>query len=592
MLKEKEMEEKILRELMEEKAGLEKKLDAKRSSEVLLKQLASVTQSSVELKEKELDACLNELHHFKTKLDHINAEMEKLKELKAKCPTCEQPIDKNAIESLLKARKERAQAINLEIQKKTNAKERLDSERQKLREQLVQKNEINVKIRGFEEIQERYARVSRQVSELKEKGKQQHIQKTQAEKIELSKQMQKLLLEKQMLQDRIDTVRKSNESLELNELLGKFNEMNEERISIENRLAVIKTEMGHRVEKGIDERNRAISGSEKDMLAAQKELEALETGIKQPMKELGEKEKEMLRATESNKVLDEQKERLQTKLKNIEEKKEKADEKISRAEKQINEINISKSKNEVRLSDLKEEFVEFADAELIKNANVQELRDKIPAIDKEIKSLGAVNMKALESFDEKKKEVDELTEKAQKLDEERKAVLEMIDKIELKKLSIFMKCFEEISRKFSELYYSFFGGEGKLGLENQKNPLEGGLTIEAKYSEEKLKSIDAMSGGEKSLTALAFLFAIQSYEPAPFYIFDEVDAALDKENSLKLGKMIAQISKASQFISITHNDSVIKEANQIIGVALNKQKSSVIGLRLKGEVEEKAIAQQ
>ncbi|HLC79588.1 MAG TPA: hypothetical protein VJG83_04120, partial [archaeon] len=93
--------------------------------------------------------------------------------------------------------------------------------------------------------------------------------------------------------------------------------------------------------------------------------------------------------------------------------------------------------------------------------------------------------------------------------------------------------------------------------------------------------IDAMSGGEKSLTALAFLFAIQSFEPAPFYIFDEVDAALDKENSVKVGKMIRGQSSTSQFITISHNDSVINQADQIVGVAMNKHKSSVIGLRLK-----------
>ena len=590
MLKEKEIEERILKELAEERTEVEKKLEAKKSIEALLKPLTHVSNSLLEQKEKELDAVVSELHHFRTKIDHINSEMEKLKELKAKCPTCDQPIDKKAIESLLKARKERCVTINAEIQKKTNAKEMLESERQKIREQLVQKGEMGAKIRGFDETQERLGRVSKQMNELKEKRKTQHLQKANAEKNELSKQLQKLLSERQLLQDKADVIRKSNENLELNALLEKFNEMNEERISIENRLAVIRTEMGHRIEKGIEERNRAIANFERDMQTAQNELQGLETGIREPMKELGEKEKEMMKATESNKVLEEQKERLQTKVKNIEEKKEKADEKISRSEKQINEINISKSKNEVRLADLKEEFAEFADAELIKQANVQELREKIPAIEKEIKSLGAVNMKALESFEEKKKEVDELTGKAQKLDEERKAVLDMIDKIELKKLSIFMKCYQEISRKFSELYYSFFGGEGRLSLENQQNPLEGGLAIEAKYSEEKLKSIDAMSGGEKSMTALAFLFAIQSYEPAPFYIFDEVDAALDKENSLKLGKMIAGISRSSQFISITHNDSVIKEANQIIGVALNKQKSSVIGLRLKGEVQEKAVA--
>ncbi len=204
---------------------------------------------------------------------------------------------------------------------------------------------------------------------------------------------------------------------------------------------------------------------------------------------------------------------------------------------------------------------------------------------KEIEKLGAINMKALENFESYKKEVEEVSLKAQKLEEERKAVLEMIDKIEVRKLNVFMECFEKIAKKFEELYYNFFEGEGKLELSDKINPLEGGLLIQAKYKQDKLKSIDAMSGGEKSLTALAFLFAIQSYEPAPFYILDEVDAALDKDNSIKVGKMIAEQSKKSQFIVISHNDSVINQADQIIGVALNKQKSSVIGLRLRSKKE-------
>jgi len=195
-----------------------------------------------------------------------------------------------------------------------------------------------------------------------------------------------------------------------------------------------------------------------------------------------------------------------------------------------------------------------------------------------------------------KKEVEDVRGKAAVLEGERKAVLEMIDKIEVKKLSVFMECFNHVSAKFSELYYNFFEGEGKLELGDSLNPLEGGLLIQAKYKEDTLKSIDAMSGGEKSLTALAFLFAIQSFEPAPFYIFDEVDAALDKENSVKVGRMIKSISGKSQFISISHNDSVINQADQIIGVALNRHKSSVIGLKLprgeyKSGAEEEAAAQ-
>ena len=192
-------------------------------------------------------------------------------------------------------------------------------------------------------------------------------------------------------------------------------------------------------------------------------------------------------------------------------------------------------------------------------------------------------MKALEDFDRFKKEVDDVRGKANKLDEERLAVVEMIDKIEVRKLNVFMECFDHVAKKFSELYFQFFEGEGHLDLSDKEEPLKGGLLIQAKYKEDIMKSIDAMSGGEKSLTALAFLFAIQSFDPAPFYIFDEVDAALDKENSIKVGKMISDQAKTSQFISISHNDSVINHADQIIGVALNKQKSSVIGLKLKKE---------
>ena len=87
-----------------------------------------------------------------------------------------------------------------------------------------------------------------------------------------------------------------------------------------------------------------------------------------------------------------------------------------------------------------------------------------------------------------------------------------------------------------------FEGDGTLSLENPEDPLESGLYIEAKHKGEALKNIDAMSGGEKTLTALAFLFAIQFYEPAPFYVFDEADAALDRVNSTKLGKVIKELS--------------------------------------------------
>jgi chromosome segregation protein len=195
-------------------------------------------------------------------------------------------------------------------------------------------------------------------------------------------------------------------------------------------------------------------------------------------------------------------------------------------------------------------------------------------------------MKAVDNFTELKKEVEDIQVKANKLSDERLAVLDMIDKIEVKRTAVFMDCFNEINKNFKEIFFKFFNGEGNLSLSDAEKPLDSGLMVDAKHKAGKLLNIDSMSGGEKTLTALAFMFAIQLYRPAPFYAFDEADAALDKENSLKMGNLIEKIAEKSQFIAITHNDVITKKAHQIIGVARGKDDSSVIGLKLKNAKDE------
>ena len=92
-----------------------------------------------------------------------------------------------------------------------------------------------------------------------------------------------------------------------------------------------------------------------------------------------------------------------------------------------------------------------------------------------------------------------------------------------------------------------------------------------------------MSGGEKSLTALAFLFAVQEYRPAPFYILDEIDAALDKENSLKVAMLIKDLSKDAQFVVITHNEMTIRQGDRVLGCTMENGETKIIGLELPKE---------
>ncbi len=102
------------------------------------------------------------------------------------------------------------------------------------------------------------------------------------------------------------------------------------------------------------------------------------------------------------------------------------------------------------------------------------------------------------------------------------------------------------------------------------------MIVEARPAGKPIRRIEALSGGEQAVVALTFLFAVQDYKPSPFYALDEVDAPLDKANSERLAKLIKERSKVSQFIVITHNASLIHEADQIIGVSMNKKLGSSV----------------
>jgi chromosome segregation protein len=187
-------------------------------------------------------------------------------------------------------------------------------------------------------------------------------------------------------------------------------------------------------------------------------------------------------------------------------------------------------------------------------------------------------------YEKTKQAVDEVTEKGEKLRVEKEAILNMIGEIEKKKMVSFMETFNAVNTYFNKYFRELYHEEGSFAsikLEEPEKPLESGLLIEAKPAGKTLKNIDSMSGGEKSLTALAFLFAIQAHNPSPFYILDEIDAALDMGNSERVARMLDNFAKDLQFIIITHNNAIVQKSDQIIGVHMGKDGSSVVEVDLK-----------
>ena len=157
----------------------------------------------------------------------------------------------------------------------------------------------------------------------------------------------------------------------------------------------------------------------------------------------------------------------------------------------------------------------------------------------------------------------------------------MMTEIESKKKDIFMKTYNVIVKNFKEIFNQLTTkGEAQITLENQENPFDGGIDINVKVSGSKYLYIRSLSGGEKTMAALAFIFAIQEYDPSPFYLLDEVDAALDKRNSELLSKLIQKYAQKAQYVVISHNDSIISEANYIYGVSMQENVSKVVSLKV------------
>ncbi|MBI4210349.1 MAG: AAA family ATPase [Candidatus Diapherotrites archaeon] len=585
--------EHAMKDLSAEKEMLEEKLLRKKETERRLKALeARGLKERLEANEKGLERATSEMNQARGRLQSTEESAEALSRAKAECPVCEKPLEAGKKDRIAgkKARemaglKERIAALEQSCEAMLAERKRLQAEEKELSEALHS-------LKAFHEAGESLQKVNERIALHRETLASKRHEQLAKEEAALSAKVRELEKSLAAAEQALKEMRESEAESGMGSLLSKLQELNERKAERQNACTRLSAEI-ESLEARVSEAADEIRGCEEEVSAAEKAIEGMESERAASESAVRDAEAELEKASKANRLLEEEKDRLTRKISAISEKREQLSAAIESREKEMNELNLEQSRNEVRIVDLEEEYKEFSAVEPFKEFQLNELKKRIPAIEKEIEGLGAINMKSMENFDSFRKEVDDVREKAVKLDEERKAVVEMIDKIEVRKLNVFMDCFRHIAAKFSDLYYKFFEGEGQLDLSDKLNPLEGGLLIQAKYKEDTLKSIDAMSGGEKSLTALAFLFAIQSFHPAPFYIFDEVDAALDKDNSVKVGRMIKEQSGKSQFISISHNDSVINQADQIIGVALNRQKSSVIGLRLKrGHAAEEAAAQE
>lgn len=210
-----------------------------------------------------------------------------------------------------------------------------------------------------------------------------------------------------------------------------------------------------------------------------------------------------------------------------------------------------------------------------------QLQHEIRSIQKRLQAMEPVNMLALEEYDRTQARLDELTEKLETLQEERTELLLRIENFTTLRQRAFMEAYEAVDINFQKIFATLSDGDGRLQLEDPNDPFNGGLNLIAHPKGKPVQRLASMSGGEKSLTALSFIFALQRYRPSPFYAFDEVDMFLDGANVERLAKMIKQQAQQAQFIVVSLRRPMIESAQRTIGVTQARGAfTQVLGIKL------------
>ena len=237
--------------------------------------------------------------------------------------------------------------------------------------------------------------------------------------------------------------------------------------------------------------------------------------------------------------------------------------------------------DQLRLAQLERELPEPLPEipEEVRQAGLEALQAGLRNLQARMEALEPVNMLALEELEQLETRLAELEERLEVLSKEREELLLRIETVATLRQEAFLEAFTAVDGHFRTIFEGLSDGEGHLQLENPEAPLEGGLTLVAHPKGKAVRRLNSMSGGEKSLTALSFLFSLQRFRPSPFYALDEVDSFLDGVNVERLAALIAGQADQAQFMVVSHRRPMIAAATRTIGVTQARgAHTQVVGL--------------
>ncbi|MFC1486805.1 AAA family ATPase [Thermoproteota archaeon] len=507
------------------------------------------------------------------------------------------PVDYSSIipsESAVKSLDEAVGALRRHLSKRENDISGFQEEVETIRLEITSLAETIVTLGGeirrirqnVKHTRQNVKRIEKHLSRINEKREE---EKTKLGVLRIQRNEQKKEMEK--LREELNELRQKTDTTRIQEIEIQREKFGEEIIglrqnmgSIETNLATLESKFGNVLKIGSDNiriqmrklKTQSVT-VENEVESASKEKEVLE-------KKLLELEitKEELTRTVLNSKQESKKYIVQ--IDDIDKKLHQLDSMYERSDRLYNELQFNLQSNQMKLEHHSQRLSELGyDEPLpISSGQLFTAEKSLRLLRLEMNRLGAVNQLSLDHYSEQASRYKELSMRMNELEKEKQSILAFMEEIEKKKRKVFMEAFKKIDNSFRRYFSKLTGGgEATLILDNPEDPFAGGMDMNVQFRNKASIIVSGASSGERSVSAVAFIFALQDFMPTAFYVFDEIDAHLDPLHVSRLGDLFSEESMKSQFVVISLKPEMVSKAKKVWGIYERNGHSHVVSTKIK-----------
>ena len=470
-------------------------------------------------------------------------------------------------------------------EERNNLRRQNESVKEEIQQKFIEQNTARLSViqaqekreeteQGFDELKSEEQEIGRQISDIMQNKEQIQEELKTSEELEKNTEIQISEFQKELEQKRMEESEQSAQvsdwDMKVEKMLQTqgFHQQNVDRINGEiDKLTAELTE----IQEGIAKNAEDIQNKENNILEIEKTILASHTS----QSESEDKLKSDI----------ERKEELTRKQKNFFSTREELAERMTALDKEVYRLNAQKERLEESIESqinyMWDEYeITLSDAASIRDEAMTDLsamKKEISSLKDQIKKLGDVNVNAIEDYKNLMERYTFLKTQHDDLVEAEKTLEGIIAELDTAMRKQFHEKFAEISKEFDKVFKELFGGgKGTLELMEDEDILEAGIRIIAQPPGKKLQNMMQLSGGEKALTAISLLFAIQNLKPSPFCLLDEIEAALDESNVSRFAKYLHKLTKNTQFIVITHRRGTMESADRLYGITMQEKGVSAL----------------